>query len=159
MITPKQRLKHFIELSTTSINQFCNILELPEHWFKNAVSMSDKDLQKINKHYPHLNMHWVISGSGPMILLENMTGKSILSEQLGISEKVIEQIDTYFEIKFSQKTNRLMQEIDRKIFNALQDPIPHMGYPEKEKDKGPNIYILKTPSKMNDGQFDDEAPF
>lgn len=67
-MTAKDRLRQFIENQKLTINQFCKKNSLSNSFFNNKSSIGSDKLLIIFRNYPDLNMDWVITGRGEMLL-------------------------------------------------------------------------------------------
>lgn len=66
--TAKERLVQFIENEGITINQFCIKNNFSNSFFNNKSAIGSDKLLNIFRNYPALNMDWVITGRGEMIV-------------------------------------------------------------------------------------------
>ena len=68
----KQRLKQFIAFQKISVNEFCLKNELSNSYFNNDSAVGSDKLLNIFRNFPQLNMDWVITGRGSMLLIDEL---------------------------------------------------------------------------------------
>lgn len=114
MNTPvKVRLLQFVEKQGVSIRNFCKEISVSSSYFTKKGAVSSDVLEKIVHIYPKLNVEWVVTGRGKMLLetiVENAVQEPL--EPYGIDYK-----EKYFTCL--ERSNQLLEE-NKRLTSKLQ---------------------------------------
>lgn len=73
----KDRILQFIEYKGIKKNRFEVICGLPQRYVSNIGKTIQSDaIEKIVLNFPDLNLHWLITGNGEMVVEQNQDSKS-----------------------------------------------------------------------------------
>jgi len=113
----KERIKQFIDFKQLSERKFSKKISPSETYFTSTKTIGSDKLEKIAENFPELNMDWVITGRGEMIIKEEQitdplpvaaehqaeykTKLDLLQDEVIILQKqVIDQMKTIRELEF-----------------------------------------------------------
>jgi len=80
MKTAKDRLIQFIDSQNVTKDDFARKNSLANSTFSNQSDITTAKLLNIFKNYPELNMDWVVTGRGKMILGVESESENVLNE-------------------------------------------------------------------------------
>lgn len=75
MENAKQRILKYIEYQSISVNKFSLDTGLSNSFFNNKSAITSDKLLNIFRKHPELNMDWVITGRGEMLLPKDSTNE------------------------------------------------------------------------------------
>lgn len=87
----KDRLKQFIDYKQLNILKFSEKISVNESTIRKIINdnsgIQSKNLEKIANSFPELNLHWLITGRGPMLLDESASHERLSDNDLRILDK------------------------------------------------------------------------
>lgn len=87
----KDRLKQFIDYKQLNILKFSEKIGINEGTIRKIINdnsgIQSKNLEKIANAFPELNLHWLITGRGPMLLDESASREKLSDSDLRILDK------------------------------------------------------------------------
>ncbi len=87
----KDRLKQFIDYKQLNILKFSKEINVTEGTIRKIINdnsgIQSKNLEKIANTFPELNLHWLITGRGPMLLDESASHERLSDSDLRILDK------------------------------------------------------------------------
>ena len=87
----KDRLKQFIDYKQLNILKFSKEINVTEGTIRKIITdnsgIQSKNLEKIANTFPELNLHWLITGRGPMLLDESASHERLSDSDLRILDK------------------------------------------------------------------------
>lgn len=73
MNTPvKERLLQFIDNQNVSVRNFCKEISVSSSYFTKNGAVSSDVLEKIVHRYPTINLEWIVTGRGKMLLTQSV---------------------------------------------------------------------------------------
>lgn len=87
----KDRLKQFIDYKQLNILKFSEKISVNESTIRKILTdnsgIQSKNLEKIANTFPELNLHWLITGRGPMLLDDTAFHEKLSDSDLRIQDK------------------------------------------------------------------------
>jgi transcriptional regulator with XRE-family HTH domain len=114
-MTAYDRLRQFIRYKDLTLPDFEKKVGLTKNYVTNTKNPTTEMLEKISVAFPDLNMHWLISGSGAMIIRKTKSTRGIYSNNIkvnNIQNNIIDKESVIFE-KYLDIINRKDLEIAR----------------------------------------------
>lgn len=114
---PVERIKIFATMSNLKIAKFERMIGVNQNTIQTAIkrnsNMSDETLSKIIVKFPNLNINWVLTGKGKMLLSEEFTQE----DRSEIEEPDFEEVLQLIKVIDDKDISILLQE---KIFKLYQ---------------------------------------
>lgn len=86
-----ERLKQFIDYKQLNTLKFSKEINVTEGTIRKIITdnsgIQSKNLEKIANAFPELNLHWLITGRGPMLLDESASHERLSDSALRIQDK------------------------------------------------------------------------
>lgn len=86
-----ERLKQFIDYKQLNTLKFSKEINVTEGTIRKIINdnsgIQSKNLEKIANAFPELNLHWLITGRGPMLLDESASHERLSDSALRIQDK------------------------------------------------------------------------
>lgn len=87
----KDRLRQFIDYKQLNTLKFSKEINVTEGTIRKIITdnsgIQSKNLEKIANAFPELNLHWLITGRGPMLLDESASHERLSDSDLRILDK------------------------------------------------------------------------
>jgi hypothetical protein len=156
-MTVKERLLQFIEKQGITKNQFIIKIGIANGFFNTNNGVNTDNLEKIFSFYPELNMDWIVTGRGSMTIKEVQSEGFLVSEEQAEYEPKMKTISSGF-IKDKYAESYIKKFIIDTIEELAKNDKSIFGEFIRKNDEQSKSYVQKG-SKMNEGTFDDDAPF
>ena len=94
IMTLKDRVKLFCERKNIAVAKFERDANLSNGYFRDTTSrMGDEKIERIHRAFPDLNMDWLITGNGEMLVAGNPTARITEMVVVGSTEEIAVDIE------------------------------------------------------------------
>ena len=94
IMTLKDRVKLFCERKNIAVTKFERDANLSNGYFRDTTSrMGDEKIERIHRAFPDLNMDWLITGNGEMLVAGNPTARITEMVVVGSTEEIAVDIE------------------------------------------------------------------
>lgn len=116
------RLRQIIEYYNISIRKFSSLISTNESTIRKILSkntsIQSNNLQKIAENFPQINLDWLITGRGEMLLMEQQQEKQQKTPSPVADDTQLQRLQDLLEAK--QETISVLQETNNNLLSEIQ---------------------------------------